>query len=50
MEVTKEMLDAAIKKADELKLFPPSINEKDYIRYWDRMKKILEAAINESKE
>ncbi len=45
MEVTQEMLNAAMKKAVETKILQKSVDEETYLRNWDGMKKVLEAAL-----
>jgi hypothetical protein len=45
MEVTKEMLHAAVKKAAELKIIPKTVSLDDYLKYWGAMEQILKAAL-----
>ena len=45
MEVTQEMLNAAMKKAVELGVFPKHAGADDYLKHWDAMKACLEAAL-----
>jgi len=44
MEVTQEMLEAAVKKAVELKLIPAWGSTENYLNNWDKIKQILEAS------
>ncbi len=48
MEVTEDMLVAAVKKAVELKLIPKWADDELYTKNWEMIKQILKAAINES--
>lgn len=45
MEVTQEMLNAAMKKAVELGVFPAQPGPDAYLKNWDAMKACLEAAL-----
>jgi hypothetical protein len=45
MEITTEMLHAAVKKAFELKIIPQNVSLEDYARYWDAIEKVLKAAL-----
>lgn len=44
MEITHEMLANAVRKAVELDLLPKFSSEEEYLKQWDNIKKILEAA------
>lgn len=46
MKITDEMLHSAIKKAVELGLIPKYSNMNDYIKYWDIIKQVLQAALD----
>ncbi len=46
MEITHEMLEKAVKKAVELGLFPKHSDEQTYMKIWDGMREVLDAAIN----
>jgi len=46
MQVTQEMLNAAMKKAVELGIFPKHGDEQTYLRHWESMKQVLEAALD----
>lgn len=45
MVVTEEMLKAAMKKAVETGILRTSTDEESYLRNWNGMKKVLEAAL-----
>jgi hypothetical protein len=45
MQVTDEMLAAAMKKAVEAGLVPKYTDQETYLRYWSDMKACLEAAL-----
>lgn len=47
MNVTDEMLQAAMKKAVELGLLPAFAGEEQYLKNWDNMQQVLEAAFEE---
>jgi hypothetical protein len=46
MEITQEMLAAAMKEAVKLKVFPKTGTTDEYMKCWETMRKILEAALN----
>lgn len=46
MEVTEEMLKAAMKKAVETGMLPKHVNEETYLKNWSGMKKALQAALD----
>lgn len=46
MEITHDMLTAAMKKAVELKLIPKWGDEESSAKLWDGMKEVLEAGLN----
>lgn len=48
MQVTDEMLIAAVKKAVELGLIPHVVDQDTYIKNYDRIKDILQAALDAS--
>jgi hypothetical protein len=48
MEVTTEMVQAAIKQAVKDKIIPSHAVAEDYVRYWESMRRIIEAAIKKS--
>lgn len=45
-KVTQEMLEAAMKKAVELKIIPKWGDAESYVTLWDGMKQVLEAGLN----
>lgn len=45
MEVTNEMVHAAIKQAVKDKILPTHAPEEVYIHHWESMKRIIEAAL-----
>jgi hypothetical protein len=46
MQITEEMVSAAMKKAVEVGLIPRYANgEDEYLRYWEGIHKILESAL-----
>ena len=45
MEVTQEMLNAAMKKAVELGVFPKNLGPDEYLKNRDTMKACLQAAL-----
>lgn len=45
MEVTQEMLNAAMKKAVETGLVPKVCDPESYLKHWNAMKACLEAAM-----
>ena len=47
-EVTQEMLSAAMGKAVELGIIPKWGDEESYVKLWDGMKQVIEAAIEEA--
>jgi hypothetical protein len=47
MEITYEMLHAAVKKAVELKIIPKNASLEDYLRYWNAIEQILRVALKE---
>lgn len=47
--VTEEMLTAAMKKAVETGLLPKHADEQTYIKNWDGMKAVLQAALDAEK-
>ena len=49
MKITDEMLHAAIKKAVENGTIPKWADMETYVKYWDNIKEILEAALAEGK-
>jgi hypothetical protein len=49
MTVTDEMLEAAMKKAVELEVFPKGpVDEATYLRHWASMKAVLQAAFEKA--
>ncbi len=46
MEITNEMLTNAIVKAVELGMLPKFGSEEEYLKIWDNMKAILQAALD----
>jgi hypothetical protein len=51
MEVTQEMLQAAMTKAVDVGLVPKyAIGEEAYIKHWEAVKAIVEAALSASHE
>ncbi len=50
MQITYEMLHAAIKKAVELGMIPKYVSLDDSENKWQKMKEVLQAAINKSEE
>jgi len=48
MIVTDDMLIAAMKQAVKLGIFPKFTDEETYLQHWDSMRKVLEAAFEES--
>jgi len=44
MEVTQEMLEAAMKKAVQTGLVPKHVDGDTYLKNWDAMKQCLQAA------
>lgn len=46
MNVTQEMLEAAMKKAVETGLVPKFADEDFYLKRWDAMKQCLQAALD----
>lgn len=47
MKITQEMLNAAMEKAVALKLLPAHADEITYLKHWEEMKLVLEAAVTE---
>ncbi|HUT16963.1 MAG TPA: hypothetical protein VMW84_01545 [Acidobacteriota bacterium] len=45
MKITHEMIEAAMKKAVELGVFPKKVDEETYFQNWANMDEILEAAL-----
>ena len=50
MEVTSEMVNAAVSEAVKQKLIPKYAPLDDVVDKWEQIKKIIQAAINESEE
>lgn len=48
-QVTNEMLEAAMKKAVELGVFPQFSDQETYLKNWAAMKKVLQAGIDAEK-
>lgn len=46
MEVTHEMLTAAMKKAVETGMLPKQVDEDTYLKNWSGMKQALQAALD----
>jgi len=46
VEITNKMLVCAIQKAVEVKLVPKWGDPEAYVKIWDGMKEVLDAAIN----
>jgi hypothetical protein len=46
MQVTDEMLVAAMKKAVETGILAKQVDEVTYLKYWNGMKQALQAALN----
>jgi hypothetical protein len=46
VKVTDAMLQAAMKKAVELSLFPAHADTDTYVKQWDGMKAILQASLD----
>jgi hypothetical protein len=47
MEVTQQMLEAAMKEAVKLGMYPQVTFEEAYLRNWANMRKVLEAAFSQ---
>lgn len=50
MEVTQEMLNAAMKKAVQVGIFPKESDMDAYLKHWWQMEYVLIAALQESEE
>ena len=50
MKITDEMLQVAVKKAVENGTIPKWASMEAYVNYWDKIKEILEAALEGKEE
>lgn len=49
MEVTEEMLTAAVRKAVKVGLLPShGVDTETYLKHWEQIKKVLEAAFDKA--
>ena len=46
MDITHEMLTSAVKKAVELGVLPKQGSQEDYLKHWDNIEAILQAALD----
>lgn len=45
MELTQEMLNAAMKKAIKVGIFPKYADMETYLKHWEGMEEVLKAAL-----
>lgn len=48
MEMTQEMLNAAMKKAVHIGMFPKEVDSETYLKHWAFMESVLKAALHEA--
>ena len=50
MKLTREMLNAAMKEAVKVGLFPKESDMDTYLKCWEQMESVLKATLQESEE